>query len=159
MIYFRRPGFSVGYLVMCEVFISIGGAIFILTCQIACLAAVEHQYVAATISTLFVFGSIGDAVGSAISGAIWTNTFYAALVRNLPESAKADAAAIYESIYTQLAYPEGSEVRLAIQEAYGYSQTRMLAAGTGIMALCFVWVFMIEDLNVKNRKQTKGTVL
>lgn len=158
MIYFRRPGFSVGYLIMCQIFISIGGAVFILTCQLACLAAVEHQYVAATISLLFVSGSIGDAVGSAISGAIWTNTFYPALLRYLPESAQADALSIYESLYYQLAYPEGSDVRRAIQDAYGYSQTRMLAAGTGIMALCFVWVFLIQDLNVKDRKQTKGMV-
>lgn len=159
MIYFRRPGFSVGYLIMCEIFISIGGAVFILVTQIGVLAAVEHQYVAAAISMLFIFGSVGDSIGSAISGAIWTNTFYPQLVRNLPEEAKANATAIYGNLATQLSYPEGSEIRTAIQDAYGYSQTRMLAAGTGVMALCFVWVLLIENLNVKDRRQTKGTVL
>ncbi|KAK7697697.1 hypothetical protein SLS64_013253 [Diaporthe eres] len=159
MIYFRRPGFSVGYLIMCEIFISMGGAVFILVCQIGCLAAVEHQYVAPTISMVFVFGTVGGSIGSAISGAIWTNTFLPALARFLPESAKADAVTIYSSIVTQLSYPEGSVVRAAIQEAYGYAQTRMLAAGTGIMSLCFIWVLLVENLDVKNRRQTKGTVL
>lgn len=159
MIYFRRPGFSVGYLIMCEIFISMGGAVFILVCQIGCLAAVEHQYIASTISMVFVFGTVGGSVGATISGAIWTNTFYPALLRYLPDEAKADAATIYSSLVTQLLYPEGTAVRAAIQEAYGYAQTRMLAAGTGIMSLCFIWVLLVENLDVKDRRQTKGNVL
>lgn len=159
MIYFRRPGHSVGYLIMCEIFISMAGAVFILVCQIGCLAAVEHQYVATTISMVFVFGTAGGAVGSAISGAIWTNTFYPALLRYLPDAAKADAATIYSSLTAQLSYPEGTAARAAIQEAYGYAQTRMLAAGTGIMSLCFIWVLLVENLDVKDRRQTKGNVL
>ncbi|VDB95246.1 unnamed protein product [Peniophora sp. CBMAI 1063] len=159
MIYFRRPNQSIGYLVMCEIFISMGGSVFILNCQLAVLAAVEHQYVAAVLSLLFVSGSIGDSVGSAICGAIWTNTFESALIRYLPETALADAAEIYASITVQLSYPVGSPVRLAIQEAYGYAQTRMLAAGTGIMALCFIWVLFIENLNVSKLTQTRGVVL
>ena len=158
MIYFRRPNQSIGYLIMCEIFISMGGSVFILNCQLAVLAAVEHQYVAAVLSLLYVSGSIGDSVGSAICGAIWTNTFESALLRYLPESALGDVEEIYASIGVQLEYPVGSPVRIAIQEAYGYAQTRMLAAGTGIMALCFIWIFMIKNLNVSKMSQTKGTV-
>ena len=64
MIYFRRPGQSVGYLVMCQVFISIGGSIFILVEQIAILAAVDHQHVAAALALLNVVGTVGNAMGS-----------------------------------------------------------------------------------------------
>ncbi|KAH8879148.1 siderophore iron transporter mirB [Thozetella sp. PMI_491] len=158
MIYFRRPNGQIGYIVMCEILISIGGSIFILCVQLAVLAAVDHQHVAAVLSLLFVSGTIGGAVGNAISGTIWTNTFKWALAQNLPTSALPDLASIYGSLAVQLSYAVGSPERLGIQEAYGYAQTRMLAAGTGVMALSFVWMFLIKDLNVSKMTQTKGVV-
>jgi hypothetical protein len=158
MIHFRRPDGGIGYIVMCEIFISIGGSIFILCMQLAVLAAVDHQHVAAALAVLFVSGTIGGAVGNAISGAIWTNTFLPALGRFLPESALPDIVSIYGQLPVQLSYPVGSPERLAIQQAYGYAQTRMLAAGTGLMSLSFIWMFLIRDINVKEMKQTKGVV-
>ncbi|OBT58447.1 hypothetical protein VE04_01726 [Pseudogymnoascus sp. 24MN13] len=158
MIYFRRPNQSVGYLVMCQVFISIGGSIFILICQVAILAAVDHQHVAAVLALLNVAGTIGNAMGSTISGAIWTNTFEKALERNLPTSALPDLSTIYEDLETQLSYEVGSPTRLAIQESYGYAQTRMLAAGTGIMCLAFISLILIRNINVAKVAQVKGTV-
>lgn len=158
MIYFRRPNQSVGYQVMCQVFISIGGSVFIIVQQVAVLAAVDHQHLAAALALLYVVGTIGDAVGAALSGAIWTNTFPNALELYLPESARANFTMIYEDLDTQLSYPIGSETRLAIQHAYGYAQTRMLAAGTGIMALSFIWIFFIKNINLTKVAQVKGMV-
>ncbi|KAL4751019.1 siderophore iron transporter mirB [Aspergillus terricola var. indicus] len=158
MIHFRQPNQYIGYIVMCEIFISIGGSIFVLLEQLAVLVAVDHQHVAAALAVLFISGGIGGAVGNAISGAIWTNTFLPALLRNLPESAKANAVTIYGDLTAQLSYPVDSPERIAIQESYGYAQTRMLAAGTGLMALSFIWMFMIKNYNVKNMSQTKGMV-
>lgn len=158
MIHFRQPNQQIGYIIMCEIFISISGSIFILCQQLSVLAAVDHQHVAAVLALLFVSASIGGAIGNTISGAIWTNTFLPALLRNLPESALANATVIYSSLPAQLAYPVGSPERLAIQKSYGYAQTRMLAAGTAIMVLCFIWVWMIKNFNVKKMTQTKGVV-
>lgn len=158
MIYFRRPNQSVGYLVMCQVFISIGGSIFIIIEQIAILAAVDHQHVAAALGLLSVVGTVADAMGATICGAIWTNTFRPALVMYLPESALPDLDAIYEDLDTQLSYEVGSATRLAIQEAYGYAQTRMLAVGTGIMGLALIWTFLIRNIDLKKTSQVKGTV-
>ncbi|KAL3432943.1 siderophore iron transporter mirB [Aspergillus tetrazonus] len=158
MIHFRQPNQYIGYIVMCEIFISIGGSIFVLLQQLAVLVAVDHQYVAAALAVLFISGGIGGAVGNAISGAIWTNTFLPALMRNLPESAKANAVTIYGDLRVQLSYPVNSPERIAIQESYGYAQARMLAAGTGLMALMFIWMFMVKNYNVKNMSQTKGMV-
>lgn len=158
MIYFRRPNQSVGYLVMCQIFISIGGSIFIIIEQLAILAAVDHQHVAAVLALLNVVGTVGDAMGSTISGSIWTNTFYDALERYLPDSALDNIQDIYDDIDTQLSYPVGSAARLAIQEAYAYAQTRMLAAGAGIMVLAFVAILLIKNINVAKHPQVKGMV-
>jgi MFS family permease len=86
MIHFRQPGGYIGYIVMCETFFSVAGSIFILCTQLAVLASADHQHVAAVLSLLFFMGSIGDSVGSAICGAIWTNTFLPKLRKDLPEN-------------------------------------------------------------------------
>lgn len=158
MIYFRRPNQSVGYLVMCQVFISIGGSIFILVQQVGILAAVDHQHVAAVLALLSVAGTVGNAMGATISGAIWTNTFAQALARNLPAADLPDLASIYEDLDVQMSYPVGSATRLAIQATYGYAQTRMLAAGTGIMALSLISVLLIRNINLAKIAQVKGMV-
>ncbi|KAI9164073.1 Siderophore iron transporter mirB [Paramyrothecium foliicola] len=158
MIYFRQPNGYIGYIVMCQIFISVGGSIFIIIEQLAMLAAVDHQHVAAALALLYVVGNVGGAIGNTVSGAIWTNTFRKALEKRLPESALPDLDMIYSDLPTQLSYEVGSPERLAIQEAYGYAQTRMLTAGTCIMGLCFVWVFMIRNINVSKVMQVKGTV-
>ncbi|KAJ5511406.1 hypothetical protein LT330_003914 [Penicillium expansum] len=158
MIYFRKPGMGVGYQIMCQIFISIGGSIFILVEQIAILAAVDHQHVAAALGLLNVVGTIGDSAGYTICTAIWTNTFPNALARYLPESAMSNFENIYEDITVQTGYPMGSEVRLAIQKAYAYSEVRMLSTGLGIMGLAIAWTIMIRDIDLKKTAQVKGTV-
>ncbi|VEU22190.1 DEKNAAE103190 [Brettanomyces naardenensis] len=158
MIYFRSPTGYVGYIVMTQIFISIGGSVFIICTQLAVLAAVDHQYVAVALAMLNVTGTVGDSVGDTVSGAIWTNVFEKALSRYLPESAQSNIENIYNDLDTQLSYPKGSAERIAIQKAYGYAQTRMLAAGTALMALSFVWVAIIKNINVKEIKQTRGNV-
>lgn len=158
MIYFRRPNGYIGYIVMCQIFISVGGSIFIIVEQIAILAAVDHRHVAAALAMLYVAGNVGGALGNTISGAIWTNTFEKALERNLPASATGDLEDIYNSLDVQLSYAVGSPVRLAIQQAYGYAQTRMLAAGTGIMGFTIIAMLLMRNINVSKIAQTKGMV-
>ena len=158
MIYFRRPNQNVGFLVMCQVFISIAGSIFILLQQLAVMAAVDHQHVAAVLALLNVVGTTGVAVGNAISGSIWTNTFKKALSRYLPESALDNIDTIYSDLPTQLSYEVGSAARYGIQKAYGYAQTRMLAVGTGIMGLSLIWILFIRNINVGKIPQVKGMV-
>lgn len=115
MIYFRRPNQSVGYLVMCQAFISIGGSIFIIVEQVAILAAVDHQHVAAALALLYVVGTVGDAIRATVSGAIWTNTFKHALRMDLPSSALPKLDKIYDDLSAQLSYAVGGPTRLAIQ--------------------------------------------
>ncbi len=158
MIRFRQPNQSVGYLVFTQILISFGGSIFVIVFQVAILAAVDHQHVAAALALLFVVGTVGDALGATISGGIWTNTFKQALVRNLPPSAKPDLEKIYEGLDKQLSYKVGGAVRLAIQKSYGYAQTRMLAAGTSFMGLSIIWTLMIRNINVGEVTQVHGAV-
>lgn len=158
MIYFRRPGRSVGYIVMCQCFIAIAGGTFTMAEQVSALAVANHKDVAAVLALLGLFGYMGGAVGNAVSGAIWTNTMPKQLAKRLPASALKDLDAIYESLDTQLSYAWGTPVREAIIGAYAMAQTRMLIAGTAVMAFTLVWVVMIKNISVKNSDQVKGVL-
>ncbi|KAF2667094.1 MFS general substrate transporter [Microthyrium microscopicum] len=158
MIYFRQPGWSVGYVVMCQIFIAISGGTLILTQQISIMSVVEHEQFAAVLALLGLFGYIGGAIGNSISGAVWTNTFPEALAKNLPDYAQANLTDIYNDLDTQLSYPMGDPVRDAIITSYAVAQKYMCTAGVCIMATSLIWVFMIKDVNVNRVKQTKGLV-
>lgn len=158
MIYFRKPGMRIGYQVMCQIFISMGGAVFIICEQLAILAAVDHQHFATALALLNVVGTIGGSAGYTICTAIWTNTFRNALIRYLPESAMGDLDNIYNDVTEQLTYAVGTPTRTAIQEAYAYSEVRLLATGLGIMGLAFAWTMMIRNIDLKKVPQVKGMV-
>ena len=156
MIHFRQPNTSVGYLVMCQIFISIGGSIIILCEQIAVMAAADHQHIAPVLALLSISGWVGGAVGNTISGAIWTNSFPQALASLLPEADLENIDSIYGDLTVQLSFDRGTPTRIAIEQAYGVAQRRMLIAGLCIMSLTLVWITLIKNYNVAKMQQTKG---
>jgi len=58
--------------------------------QIAVLSVSDHNSAASALAFLSVFSNMGRAIGSSISGAIWTHTLPDALKTLLPEFAQAD---------------------------------------------------------------------
>lgn len=157
MIYFRRPDQSVGYLIMCQIFLAFAGGAMIIVQQVAVLAASDHQNAAGALAFLGVFGNVGGAVGGSVSGAIWQGTLPGALQRFLPADTVDQWADIYEDLELQLSFPKGTETRYAIEKAYSLAQSHMVIAGTAIMALSLVWMFVIKDLRL-DRKQTVGVL-
>ncbi|KAL7418265.1 hypothetical protein Q5752_006721 [Cryptotrichosporon argae] len=158
MIYFRQPGNKLGYIIMCQVFIAIGGGTIIIVEQVAVLAAASHNDAAAMLALLGLFGYVGGAVGSAISGAIWTHVFPDALQNLLPADTVDDWEDIYNSLDEQLAYPLGDPTRIAIQDAYAIAQEKMLIAGTAIMVLALASMFVMKNINVSKIKQVDGVL-
>ncbi|KUJ15350.1 MFS general substrate transporter [Mollisia scopiformis] len=159
LIYFRHPDQSIGYIVMCQIFISFASGVLIITDEIAIMAAaVEQQYFAVSIAVLGCFGSIGSAIGLTISSTIWQDILPKKLALYLPAEELPNLVMIYGDLTTQLSYPPGSPTRLAIQHAYGDAQKLLVIAGTAVWVLGFLAVFMWRDIKVTGIKQTKGTV-
>ncbi|KNG90704.1 hypothetical protein ANOM_001078 [Aspergillus nomiae NRRL 13137] len=152
MIYFRAPGHSVGYMCTCQIILAVGGGTMILIEQAAVLAAAKNEDYASMPALLSVFGNVGGAVGSSVSGAIWTNTLPKKLRELLPTETKDQWADIYESLDAQLSYPVGSPTRTAIQNAYAFSQRNMMIAGTAVVGLSIDWVLMMRNIKVKDNK-------
>ncbi|EPS39009.1 hypothetical protein H072_7241 [Dactylellina haptotyla CBS 200.50] len=160
MIYFRQSDQNIGYIVMCQVFLAISGGAFMVTAEIAIMAAVvEHQYFAVSIAVLGMFSSVGTAIGYTISSAIWQKKFPESLAQHLPPDALPDLAVIYGDIMTQLSYAVGSETRVAIQHAYADAWKYLMIAATASWAIGVVSVLLWRNINVIGIKQTKGHVI
>jgi hypothetical protein len=159
MIHFRQPDTNIGYVIMCQIFIAFSGGGLVICQQMAVMASVPHANVAGILALLGLFSSIGSAIGSSISGAIWTNTFPGALLAALPDDAKADYLTIYSSLTVQLSYARGTDVRDAIIDAYSVAQRRMTIASTSVIALSIFCILLWKDFKVKDLKQVRGTVV
>ncbi|KAL8834800.1 MAG: hypothetical protein Q9170_003596 [Blastenia crenularia] len=158
MIKFRQPDGYVGYIVMCQIFISFAAGTIIICDEIAIMAAASHQHIAVVLAVLGLFANIGGAIGLTIAAAIWQDVFPKKLVEYLPPSELENLPLIYADITTQLAYPVGSPARIAIQHSYGDAQKMMLIAGTAVWAAGLVAVLMWRDIRIIGIKQTKGHV-
>lgn len=158
MLHFRQPSTYIGYIAMCQVFISVGGGILVICEQIAVMAAASHQHVAVVLAIEGMFSQVGGAIGSTIATAIWTGRFREKLQKYLPESAQGDIDSIYGSLVVQSSYPWGSPTRDAINRAYGDTQKLMLIASTAFLAIAIVSVAIWRNIYVKDIKQVRGRV-
>ena len=122
------------------------------------MAATTHQNVAVVLAVQDVFLSVGGAIGSTVSTAIWTGTFRNNLLRFLPHSELANVDPIYADLNTQLSYPVGSPERLGIQKAYGESVKWQLTAAVGVLSLMIPCVLVWRNYQLRDHKQVKGTV-
>ncbi|PSR75373.1 major facilitator superfamily domain-containing protein [Coniella lustricola] len=159
MIFFRQPHTPVLYVILCQVLISAGGGVLVITHQMAAMAVAKHGEVASLLALLGLSSAVGAAIGSSVSGAIWTNTVYVELVQRLPDDAKHLAKLIYEDLERQLSYPVGDPVREALMQAYGIAQRRMVIAGLAMSLIALPSVMVWKDIRVSQIKQVKGRVL
>jgi hypothetical protein len=159
MAYFRRVDSDIGYIVLCQILLSISAGIVIICDEIAALSSVAHQHIAVILATLGLFGSVGGAVGSTVTSAIWQNVFPKALSVYLPAEELPNLLLIYADINMQLSYAMGSPARIAIQRAYSDAQKDMVIAATAVWALGLAAVFAWRNINVSTSKQLRGHVV
>ncbi|EFY84172.1 siderophore iron transporter [Metarhizium acridum CQMa 102] len=121
------------------------------------MMAPSDQHVAIIIAILDLFSGVGNAIGRAISSAIWAGTFKDALRKRLAADAPIDG--IYGSLPMQMSYEPGSEERVAISKAYSESQRYMLLTSTCIVAVAWACTWVCRDIKLKDEKQRKGYVV
>ena len=138
MIHFRQPFTNLGYVVMCQVLIAAAAGIQTTTQYMAILTKAPHDSVAIRVAILYLFIMIGSAIGTTLSGAIWTNSLRRYLVEYLPLELKGEADRLYASLETQLSYPFGSPLRDATVSAY--AEVQKLLTITATAATVFAWV-------------------
>ncbi|CCF32545.1 siderophore iron transporter [Colletotrichum higginsianum] len=158
MIKFRMPDTSVGLVIMCEVLGALAGGTLVMVEQIAVMASVPHRDVAIGFALLSMITSVGGAIGSSISGAIWTNLMPSKLAKYLPDELKGEALLIYGDLNRQLSYAWGTPERDAIVLAYGETQKIMIIASLVALAGPIVWVSLMKNHKLSEKTQTKGVL-
>lgn len=156
LIPFRQPSTHIGLVTMTQVLIGLGAALFTTCGQLAIMAPISHQEIAVVIGIWGMFGSVGAAVGLAISGGIWNNILPEQLYQRLPEESKSLASTIFGDIEQQMKYLDGSPERDAIVGAYGDVQRKLVIAGACFMPLILASIYIWKDINVKKLEDEKG---
>ncbi|KAG9233933.1 major facilitator superfamily domain-containing protein [Amylocarpus encephaloides] len=159
MLLFRQADTGTGSIVMCQIFVSLGGGSLYICGQMAALAVAEQEQTAAIVALMYLASAIGGGVGGALAGAIWSNTVPQELTRLLPDESREMVAEIYGNLDGQLEYGFESPIRSALIEAYSIAQFRLCLAATAILVIAFIGVVMWKDVSVKKTEQAEGGVV
>lgn len=109
-----------------------GTGFFTYNIVVSILSCTNHEYMAVVIAVTFALYNIGGAVGSSISGAIWTQQMYDKIYDNMAASGVNTtlASAAYNSPYTFIKQNTwGSPARVAVVLAYAEVQKNLCLAG------------------------------
>ncbi|RVD85583.1 uncharacterized protein DFL_003901 [Arthrobotrys flagrans] len=159
MLRYRVEGSSRAQIVINQVLVGLGGGFLNVPAQLGVQSVVPHQDVAAATALFLTAISVGQAIGSAICGAIWTNTLPQKLNQYLPEEVKVNASLIYSDFTHASSYLSGSKARIAINRSYQETM-RLMLIGALVSAVPIVFLtFFMENVDLKAGQQnTKGRV-
>ncbi|KZV91052.1 putative major facilitator [Exidia glandulosa HHB12029] len=116
--YARGDNATTAALVMATLLSGLGGSCSVIGTQVATQASVPHNDLAQIIALLSLFTTIGGSIGSAVAGAVWTNTMPGNLAK---EGVPADLiASIYGGLTTvHSTYSINDPIRQAVIRAAG----------------------------------------
>lgn len=153
----RAPGTAPGVLAFTQLLIGVGTGIFATCGQLAVMAPVTHQEIAAVNALWGLFGSFGSSIGFAIAGALWNNIMPVQLYERLPEASKVNSTLIFGSIVVQQSFLDGTPERDAVVGAYAHVQRLLLISGACFVPLCLVSIWIWRNINVKKLEEEHGT--
>jgi hypothetical protein len=160
MVRYRTENTSTGSLVGTQIAVGIGGGMLNVPAQLGVQASASHQQVGAATAAFLTLISVGNAIGAAISGAVWGRLVPAKLEAYLPASEKANAGLIYGSVPDALSYPVGSPERDAINRAYQETMSVLLNIAVGVCVPIVLLSLLMRDYKLDQVEQgVKGRVI
>ncbi|VUC33960.1 unnamed protein product [Clonostachys rosea] len=160
MMKYRTETSSLSAIIGCQVLIGFGGGMLNVPAQLGVQASAGHQNVATATAMFLTVISIGSAIGSAISGAVWGKNIPAKLTEYLPEAAKVNATTIYGDITVALSYEVGTPERIAISRSYQETMTTLLTIAVCMCAPIFLCSLLMTDYKLDEMEQgVKGLVI
>ena len=160
MIKYRVQSSSVAQIVGTQIAVGIGGGMINVPAQLGVQASVSHGDVAAATAIFLTIVEVGGAVGSAISGAIWTGNLLPKLEAYLPPAVQADASLIYGNLTIARSYLEGSPERAAIDLAYQETMDLLLIVAVCLCVPVLALSFLMRNYRLDHIDQhVKGKVI
>ncbi|KAI0690338.1 drug:h+ antiporter [Cerioporus squamosus] len=130
MIHSRGAQASDAEVVWTQILQGFGGGFASVCSTVASQAAVPHVDMAMTTAMVLLWTEIGGGVGSALAGAIWTNTMPEKLADHLPNVNATERAELFGSITSITALPYDDPTRQGVIAAYSDVMKIMLIAAT-----------------------------
>lgn len=163
MYYCRREDASTTALISTQIMVGIGGGFLIVPIQLGVQASASHQQVAAVTTVWLTIVEVGGAVGSAVSGAIWSTYIPRKLEKYLPPALQENRTLIFGDLTVSSNYtlfPAHSDGRDAINRAYQETM-RMLLIGALAAAVPIVpLTLLMQNYKLDKMDQpVKGLVI
>ncbi|KAK2594468.1 ferrioxamine B transporter [Conoideocrella luteorostrata] len=138
-----------------QVLIGLASGLFAYPTQASIQASASRDHVAILTGLYLSFYNVGSAFGTCLAGAIWSQTLYPTLKKNLAfQPNETLARDMYDSPFPVVAqYPVGTEIRGAIIESYQSVQKLLCLAG---LFLCIPMI--IFSLALRNPKLSEREV-
>ncbi|QEU58677.1 hypothetical protein KDRO_A06980 [Kluyveromyces lactis] len=134
----------------------LGTTMFTYPVTVSLQSVTSHENMATVTALSYTMYRIGSAVGSAVSGAIWTQLLYKQLLQHLDGDATL-AASFYGSPLTYIAqYPWGTPVRDGVVQAYRYVQKYEVLVALVFTAPLFVFSLCLRDPPLTNEVAHKN---
>ncbi|KAF5383397.1 hypothetical protein D9757_006152 [Collybiopsis confluens] len=143
---------STGFLVICQVLQGLGGGIAACSTQLLAQGSVRHQDLGTATAFVLLFTAIGNAVGSALSAAIWRDHMPKQLAMNLGgllNSTEIDS--IYASITTAVTYRSNTDVYNGIIISYDYTMKILLIVATAIAVIPVSLSLFVKDMYLSDK--------
>ncbi|KAI0759140.1 drug:h+ antiporter [Trametes elegans] len=119
MIHSRGANGSDAEVVWTQLLQGIGGGFAAVCSRVSSQAAVPHVDVAMVTAVVLLWTSIGGSIGTAVSGAIWTNTMPNKLAAHLPALNQTERDKLFGSITSVTTLPFEDATRQGVIAAYG----------------------------------------
>lgn len=165
LIYYRGGTSSHAGIVGAMVVLGMGGGFFTYPTQVSLQSCVSHDHMATVTSVYLASYYIGASVGSAISGAIWTQTLPSKLSQHLNGDKSLTKSAYGDPMSFVKQYPWGTPERESVVEAYRETQRILLITGTCLCLLLIGSASCLRDRRLDSvqslkhvEKETTGEV-
>ncbi|CAK1364125.1 unnamed protein product [Cercospora beticola] len=159
MVHFRGGDYGIGYVVMCQIFIAVAGGTLVIGEDMAVMTAADREGVPMMLSIIYLASNIGGSIGTAVSTAIYGNTFTEALSRALPANLQDQVQKIYLGGYLlQETYNPGTVERTAINYAWGQVQYYSCISAVSVLVLAIPAIAIWKNYRV-DKQQNKGVMI
>ncbi|KAF5711535.1 major facilitator superfamily transporter SIT family siderophore-iron:H+ symporter [Fusarium mundagurra] len=142
-------------IIAAQILLGVAGGFFAYPTQASIQASATREHVAILTGLYLSFYNVGSALGTCLSGAIWTQTLYKALKHNLDfQPDETLAKRIYNSPFAVIPdYPVGTAIRDAIISSYSSVQRLLCIAG-----ICVCIPMIIFALALRNPRLSEQQV-
>lgn len=150
MIHSKGAHGSTAELVIVQIIQGAGGGVAAALTQTAAQASMPHQDLATVTAATLLFAEIGNAIGTAIAGSIWSNVMPGQLEKHLTPLGvnSTSIAQIFGSISIAGTYPEGSPIKKGIVDAYTHTMTILLIPATVLAIIPVIAALFIDNIKL-----------